>query len=127
VRNGPDYKRGTQQCPDGPLGRVFGGRPNIADSDRRYLRWVSGGHRAVYHPSSASCAVGFSPEFTVTVSWSRLPVKSVVLWHSLGDRSYTQTLNHQTQKGTFTVQLGFEPVSAVFYDRDGVEVARRSC
>lgn len=78
-------------------------------------------------PASASCTVGFSPEFTVTVSWSRLPVKSVVLWHSLGDRSYTQTLNHQAQKGTFTVQLGFEPVSAVFYDRDGVEVARRNC
>jgi hypothetical protein len=77
--------------------------------------------------SSASCTVGFSPEFTVTVSWSKLPVERVVLWHSLGDRSYTQTLNHQTQKGTFTVQLGFEPVSAVFYDRDGVEVAQRTC
>jgi hypothetical protein len=37
------------------------------------------------------------------------------------------TLNHQSQKGTATAQSGFEPVLAVFYDRDGAEVARRTC
>jgi hypothetical protein len=77
--------------------------------------------------ASSACTVSSSPEFTVTVSWSKLPVERIVLWHSLLDRSYTQTLNHQTQKGTLTVQLGFEPVLAVFYDREGVEVARQSC
>jgi hypothetical protein len=63
----------------------------------------------------------------VTVSWSKLPVERVVLWHSLLNRSYTQMLNHPTQKGTFTVRLDFEPVFAVFYDRDGVELAQQSC
>jgi hypothetical protein len=77
--------------------------------------------------SSASCSVSSSPEFTVTVSWSKLPVQRVVLWHSLGDRFSTVSLNHQSQKGTASVQLGFEPVLAVFFDRAGTEVARRTC
>jgi hypothetical protein len=91
---------------------------------------LSDGSRAVAAQAvtaSSACTVSSSPEFTVTVSWSKLPVERIVLWHSLLDRSYTQTLNHQTQKGTLTVQLGFEPVLAVFYDREGVEVARQSC
>ena len=77
--------------------------------------------------ASSACTVSTSPEFTVTVSWSKLPVQRIVLWHSLLDRSSTQTLNHQAQKGTLTVQLGFEPVLAVFYDRGGIEVARHNC
>ena len=77
--------------------------------------------------ASSACTVSTSPEFTVTVSWSRLPVESIVLWHSLLNRSNTQTLSHQTKNGTLTVQLDFEPVLAVFYDRDGVELVRRSC
>ena len=77
--------------------------------------------------ASSACTVSTSPEFTVTVSWSKLPVERVVLWHSLLNRSYTQTLNHQTQRGTFTVRLDFEPVLAVYYDREGVEQVRKSC
>jgi hypothetical protein len=77
--------------------------------------------------ASSACTVSSSPEFTVTVSWSKLPVERVVLWHSLLNRSFTQTLNHQTQKGTFTVRLDFEPVLAVFYDREGIELVRRNC
>jgi hypothetical protein len=77
--------------------------------------------------ASTACTVSTSPEFTVTVSWSRLPVERIVLWHSLLNRSYTQTLSHQTKNGTVTVRLDFEPVLAVFYDRDGVELVRRSC
>ncbi len=77
--------------------------------------------------SSASCSVSSSPEFTVAVSWSKLPVQRIVLWHSLGDRSHTETMNHQTQKGTVTVLLGFEPVLVVLYDRAGLELARASC
>ena len=77
--------------------------------------------------SSATCNVSSSPEFTVTVSWSKLPVQRIVLWHSLLDRSSTLTLDHQAQKGTLTAQIAFEPVLAVYYDRAGVEVARRNC
>jgi hypothetical protein len=76
---------------------------------------------------SSACSVSSSPEFTVTVSWSKLPVEHIVLWHSLLNRSYTLTLGHQTQKGTVTVRVDFEPVLAVFYDRAGVELARQSC
>jgi len=36
-------------------------------------------------------------------------------------------LNHQTQKGTVTVLLGFEPVLAVLFDRAGIELARATC
>ena len=93
---------------------------------------LSDGSPAVVAPavaaSTASCTVSSIPvEFTAIVSWSRLPVQRIVLWHSLGDRYYTVTMNHQSQKGTATVQSGFEPVLAVFYDRDGAEVARRNC
>jgi hypothetical protein len=77
-------------------------------------------------PSSA-CTVSTTPEFTVTLTWANLPVQRIVLWHSLGDRSSTQTLSHQAKKGTLTVLLGFEPVLAVFYDRAGSEVARQNC
>ena len=77
-------------------------------------------------PSSA-CTVSSSPEFTVTVSWSKLPVERIVLWHSLLNRSYTHTLSHPAQRGTFTVRLDFEPVLAVYYDREGAELVRQSC
>jgi hypothetical protein len=77
--------------------------------------------------ASSACTISTSPEFTVTVSWSRLPVERVVLWHSLLNRSYTHTLNHQMQKGTFTIRLDFEPVLAVYYDREGAELVRQSC
>lgn len=77
--------------------------------------------------ASSACVVGSSPEFTATVSWSKLPVERVVLWHSLLNRSYTQTLDHQTQKGTLAIRLDFEPVLAVLYDREGVELVRQSC
>jgi hypothetical protein len=63
----------------------------------------------------------------VTVSWSKLPVERIVLWHSLLNRSYTHTLNHQTQRGTFTVRLDFEPVLAVFYDHEGVQLVQQTC
>ncbi len=85
------------------------------------------GLAAAVTASSASCSVSSSPEFTASVSWSKLPVQRIVLWHSLGDRSYTETLNHQTQKGTVTVLLGFEPVLAVLFDRAGIELARATC
>src|SRR5918994_2272762 len=76
---------------------------------------------------STACTVSTSPEFTATVSWSKLPVARVVLWHSVLVRSYTRTLNHSTKNGSFTVQMAFEPVLAVFYNREGLELARQSC
>ena len=77
--------------------------------------------------ASPTCTVGTTPEFTATVSWSKLPVERIVLWHSLLVRSYTHTLNHSTRNGSFTIQMDFEPVLAVFYNREGVELARQSC
>ena len=91
---------------------------------------LSDGSRAVAAhavTTSTACTVSTSPEFTTAVSWSRLPVARVVLWHSLLVRSYTQTLNHPTKNGSFTIRMDFEPVLAVFYNREGLELGRQSC
>jgi hypothetical protein len=77
--------------------------------------------------SSSVCTVSSTPEFTATLNWSKLPVERIVLWHSLLVRSYTHTLNHSTRNGSLTVRMEFEPVLAVFYNREGVELARQSC
>jgi hypothetical protein len=79
--------------------------------------------------ASMGCTVSETAQgFTVTVTWSKVPVESVALLHSFDpSRTYTQVLNHPTQKGTFTVVLDFEPVFAVFYDRTEVELAQQSC
>lgn len=77
--------------------------------------------------ASTTCTVSTTPEFTATLTWSKLPVARVVLWHSLLVRSYTQTLNHSTRNGSFTIQMDFEPVLAVFYNREGLELTRKSC
>jgi hypothetical protein len=77
--------------------------------------------------ASTTCTVSTTPEFTATLTWSKLPVARVVLWHSLLVRSYTRTLNHSTRNGSFTIQMDFEPVLAVFYNREGLELARKSC
>src|SRR5215204_5052347 len=87
----------------------------IATAD---LREESRGVAAQALTASTGCTVSTSPEFTTTVSWSRLPVERVVLWHSLLVRSYTETLKHSTKNWSFTVEMDFEPVLAVFYDRE---------
>ena len=122
VRNVPVHTR----CPDSAPGFVFE-QSYFAGGHRRLPGRSPAGLGTAVTASSASCSVSSSPEFTVSVSWSKLPVQRIVLWHSLGDRSYTETLNHQSQKGTVTVLLGFEPVLAVLYDRAGMELARATC